>query len=112
MRTLRNTFSFRGWSTGVVLLGLLLILSTGCAGDSRRAKLQELKLAPLDEMPVYVQEAQPEVQEAYRFALANPDLLKQIPCFCGCNALGHQNNFECYVDSAGQPVKFDNHAAF
>jgi len=26
-----------------------------------------------------------------------PDLLKQIPCYCGCGAMGHKSNYACYV---------------
>ena len=36
-------------------------------------------------------------EEAYRFALANPDVLKQIPCYCGCGVVGHTSNYDCYV---------------
>ena len=93
---------------------ILIILSTGCSAAStgERVRLTKLDLAPLEEMPDYVQSAPREVQEAYRFAVKNPDLLKQIPCFCGCNAMGHMNNLDCYVDEFGQINEFDNHAAY
>lgn len=100
-----------------LILGILLVLSSGCASiaGSGRTKLKELKLAPLSEMPDYVQIAPPEVQEAYRFAVANPDLLRNIPCYCGCNSLGHMNNTDCYVkafNKDGTVAEFDNHAAY
>lgn len=98
----------------LLALGILLVLSSGCAG-SGRIKLQELALAPLLDMPAYVQEALPEVQEAYRFAVANPEALQYIPCYCGCNSLGHMNNTDCYVKSFnpdGTVAEFDNHAAY
>jgi len=53
--------------------------------------------APLSEMPDYVQEALPKVQEAYQFAVANPEALEHILCYCGCNSLGHMNNTEYYI---------------
>lgn len=100
-----------------LILGILLVLSSGCASiaGSGRAKLKELKLAPLSEMPDYVQNAPPEVQGAYQFAIANPDLLRNIPCHCGCNSLGHMNNTDCYVKSFrgnDTVAEFDNHAAY
>jgi len=98
----------------LLALGLLLILSSGCA-SAGRTKLQALKLAPLSDMPDYVQKAAPEVQEAYRFAVANPEALEYIPCYCGCNSLGHMNNSECYVKSFnpdGTVAEFENHAAY
>lgn len=102
---------------GIVLtfaLGVFLIFSSGCA-NSGRVKLQELSLAPLADMPDYMQQAAPEVQEAYRFAVANPEALEHIPCYCGCNSLGHINNAECYVKTFnpdGSVTEFDNHAAY
>ena len=60
-----------------LILGSSLLLA-GCA-SAGRTKLQALTLAPLSEMPDYVQEAAPEVQEAYQFAVANPEALEHIP---------------------------------
>ena len=58
-----------------------------------------------------VQQAPPTVQEAYRFAVANPEVTSQIPCYCGCGAMGHTSNYTCFVadDRDGQ-ITFDNHA--
>lgn len=40
-----------------------------------------------------------KVAQAYRIAKAVPELLEQIPCYCGCfNLARHQNNLDCYVD--------------
>ncbi|MBU0702426.1 MAG: thioredoxin domain-containing protein [Chloroflexi bacterium] len=71
-----------------------------------------LKLASVSELSPEIQQLSLEVQEAYRFALANPDVLDKIPCYCGCGQMGHLNNRMCYVQSEtadGQMV-FDNHA--
>ena len=98
----------------MLVLGAFLILSSGCA-SSGRTKLQTLELAPLSEMPDYVQQAAPEVQEAYQFAVANPEALEHIPCYCGCNSLGHMNNTDCYVKTFnpdGTVAEFENHAAY
>ncbi len=91
-----------------------LTLSSDCA-NSAQTKLQELTLAPLFEMPDYVQQAASEVQEAYQFAVANPEALEHIPCYCGCNSMGHLNNTECYVKTFnpdGTVAEFENHAAY
>ena len=93
--------------TGILLLGIL----SGCSSSSQTAR--ELKLAPLAEMPDYVQTAPPNVQEAYRFAAVNPAILEHIPCYCGCGNMGHQHNLHCYVKSFnadGSVAEFDNHA--
>ena len=102
------------WYLPALLFGIVVLLAAGCvsAGSS---KLQTISLAPLGIMPDYVQHAAPEVKEAYRFAVANPEVLTHIPCYCGCNALGHRHNLDCYVKSFrkdGSVAEFDNHAAF
>jgi hypothetical protein len=69
-------------------------------------------MAPLSEMPADVRNAPVVVRQAYQFAAANPGMLKQIPCYCGCGAIGHKSNYDCYVsgeDSKGNPT-FDTHA--
>jgi hypothetical protein len=71
-----------------------------------------LKLAPVSVLPAELRQTPPEVQEAYRFALANPEVLEFIPCYCGCGAVGHMNNLMCYLSSQGEDgqVVFDAHA--
>jgi hypothetical protein len=38
------------------------------------------------------------VQEAYRFAIANPEVLAQLPCYCGCGGMGHKSDLDCFVE--------------
>src|SRR6266508_4551626 len=47
--------------------------------------------------PDYVTRAGPEVKSLYEFQLRNGDLMRYMPCFCGCGASGHRNNRDCYV---------------
>jgi hypothetical protein len=94
----------------VVLLPLFSVL-TGCSsGGSSTA--QGMKMAPLSQMSAEGQQAPTVVQEAYRFAAANPDALKNVPCYCGCGAAGHTSNYSCYfkgVKPSGE-ILFDQHA--
>jgi hypothetical protein len=71
-----------------------------------------LKLAPDSALPPELRQSPPEVQEAYRFALANPEVLEFVPCYCGCGSAGHMNNRMCYIRSQGEDGKviFDSHA--
>jgi hypothetical protein len=72
-----------------------------------------LEPASASVLPPEIRQRPPEVQEAYLFALANPDVLEVIPCYCGCGPIGHKNNRMCYVQSEGADggVVFDGHAA-
>lgn len=93
---------------------LLLIVSmgmAGCSGNSTQATEHNFALAPLSEMPEAVRQAPATVQEAYQFAVANPDVTSQIPCYCGCGAMGHTSNYACFVaDDSNGEIAFDEHA--
>jgi Protein of unknown function with PCYCGC motif len=39
----------------------------------------------------------PVTRAAYEFAARHPDVLKYVPCFCGCERNGHGNNEDCFV---------------
>lgn len=105
------------FSTKILALGACLAVAgtllTGCAPRSAdEAGEHDLHLAALAAMPAEVQAAPVTVQDAYRFAAANPDVLEQLPCYCGCGAMGHTSNYACYVggrDESGA-LQFDSHA--
>lgn len=41
---------------------------------------------------------EPEVtRAAYAFAARREDILQYIPCYCGCECVGHRSNLDCYV---------------
>ena len=65
------------------------------------------------DMPQFVHDARPEAQHAYRFAAANPDLVRHFPCYCGCVYMGHENNLDCYIQEINEDGRaiFDEHAA-
>jgi hypothetical protein len=94
------------------LLVLGLILLTALPACSAQSDDVHLYMLPLDKMPAEVQSAPVSVQEAYQFASVNPDLMKDIPCFCGCGDIGHTSNYDCYVSNADDKgnITFDNHA--
>lgn len=95
-------------------VGALLLaagfVSTACGGQPDGS--QEITLVPAAQLPVEIQRAPPTVREAYQFAAANGAILKQVPCYCGCRAMGHTSVHSCYVSGgeAGQPARFDLHA--
>jgi len=88
---------------------LLISILPACSTSGSTSGLQML---PMDKMPSEVRAAPSVVQEAYQFAAANPDVVKRIPCYCGCGSIGHTSNYSCYVQgSDGQGnLAFDNHA--
>jgi hypothetical protein len=91
-----------------VIFSIFVGTNSACSSE----KEADLSMMSLDEMPMEVQTAPKTVQTAYQFAAANPDVMKQIPCYCGCGNVGHTSNYSCYVshvDGTGK-ITFDNHA--
>jgi hypothetical protein len=69
-------------------------------------------MASMNAMPEEVQNAPERVKSAYSFAVANPDILNRLPCYCGCGAMGHRSLYACYVSSVEPDGKitYDTHA--
>ncbi len=93
----------------LLLILLISLLGTGLAGCSNSSQ-RDVAMATLDGMPEHVHTAPVRVQEAYQYAVANPDVLQQIPCYCGCGAMGHTSNYSCYVAEAEETITYDEHA--
>jgi len=81
------------------LLAAGAVAAAACAPSSRPGDgLVPLYANPAkNEWPAEFSELPPETQAMYRYAAANHDTLRYIPCFCGCVAGGHRSNYDCYV---------------
>lgn len=95
----------------VIAVGIgagLLIWSGGGSGDDGGATL-ETGIA----LPSFVLDTgSARTKKAYQVALTIPDDLKQIPCYCGCSAVGHTSNLDCFIkERNGDNVIFDDHGA-
>jgi hypothetical protein len=93
----------------IFLLVIVILAATalpGCASDST-----SLPMSSMEHMPAEVKSAPAVVQQAYQFAAANPQVVKAIPCYCGCGSIGHSSNYSCYIsgEEAGS-LTYDNHA--
>ena len=92
------------------LLILFSITATGC-GAATPAAVHQPAMASMADMPAEVKAAPVVVQQAYQFAVANPDVLQHVACYCGCGKMGHTSNYQCYVKSVEDgKTTYDNHA--
>src|ERR1044071_7567487 len=72
--------------------------------------------ADLPLLPIGVDHAvrAPElVRAAYEFAARHSEGLNYIPCFCGCERMGHRGNTDCFVgsrDANGRVTEWETHA--
>ena len=78
----------------------------------------DLKPHPQENLPVlhfpgYPTARPPEVvKAAYKFAAEHPEILSYVPCFCGCEHMGHRGNEDCFVkarDVNGDVVQWEEH---
>ena len=95
------------------LLIVITLVSTAVSACSTSSSSKvDLAMASMDQMPMDVQSAPEAVQDAYQFNVANPDIMQDIPCYCGCGDIGHTSNYDCYVSNvdANGSITFDNHA--
>jgi len=94
----------------LVLIFLASLSVTGCSESDTGNEM--LNMSSLADLPEDVRSAPATVQQAYQFAIANPEVLSQIPCYCGCGAMGHTSNYACYVagESEDGSLVIDNHA--
>lgn len=111
-------------SLAIVLLFSLLLMACAIEPDAADDHAQmagrnvnaaghhDHPMAPLSDLPPEVQAADERTQQAYQFAVANPEAAEEVPCYCGCIGLGHDTSLDCYiagVDAEGE-IEFDLHA--
>lgn len=96
----------------LILIFLMLApLAAGCSSGSGLDGEHAYRMAPLAEMPHEVQQAPATVREAYQFAVHNSAVLSELPCYCGCGAMGHVSNESCYIqERQRETILYDNHA--
>lgn len=96
----------------ILLTGLIVFSGLSACSTQSQSEDVHLVMAPMEHMPAEVKSAPVTVQEAYQFSVANPDIMDDFPCYCGCGNVGHTSNYDCYVsdvDDQGN-ITFDNHA--
>jgi len=70
----------------------------------------EVQTVPRGRLPVFA--ATSEIGALYRFATTRDDVLRWMPCTCGCAQLGHTSNRSCYVKAESDAsVTYTSHAA-
>ena len=117
---------FSGRALLVIATGLVALVAASCGGDEQQStrttepvattteapeqagfeeRFAQYEPAPepngnLDKVvwPDYVLNAPAEVRELYEFHVTHGDLMRWMPCFCGCGrTAGHRSNRDCYI---------------
>jgi hypothetical protein len=68
---------------------------------------------PALQFPGYPTARPPDVvRAAYKFAAEHPEVMSYVPCYCGCEHMGHRGNEDCFVkarDVNGDVVEWEDH---
>ena len=117
-RHLRKTIAIFGVLLSVVTLGVwsATASATGAQQPSLTAKFGPHKQANLPPMPFGPRDPLPRppqvVAQVFRFAAEHPEVLSYVPCFCGCDHMGHKGNDDCFVKTRaanGDVVQWEPH---
>ena len=94
----------------------LVVLIGSCSSDppasSPAAPPKEQRVAYAGDLPPLPQvqfasaRPAPLTRGAYEFAARHPEVIRHLPCFCGCERNGHRNNEDCFIarrDADGRP---------
>ncbi len=130
MKPEKNAKNFKAKSSKVskkkgsntLIIGIIaVILLAGIAyfvfaGDSTKKSESQAKTDADLKLPSYAY-TNPITLKAYKYATEHPEILEQIPCYCGCGDHGseasdykpHRFLRDCYINDNW---KYDEHASF
>ena len=77
-----------------------------------RAPMPKYSVPPLPNVGFAAVRPMDIVRATYDFAAQHPEVLKFVPCYCGCGAQGHKANESCFVarrDPKGNVLEWDTH---
>jgi Protein of unknown function with PCYCGC motif len=88
-----------------LLSALLLLVSAACAADPPATSSSTAaapagytgELPPLPQVQFAAARPAPLTRAAYDFAGRHPEVLRHMPCFCGCERNKHAHNGDCFV---------------
>ena len=69
-------------------------------------------IPPLPQVSFSPSRPMPMVQQVYEFAARHPEVLQYVPCYCGCERVGHNGNHDCFVKARaanGRVTEWDTH---
>ncbi|MFT4414111.1 PCYCGC motif-containing (lipo)protein [Fredinandcohnia humi] len=102
----------------LVLIFILLISIVGCSQTEENHESHKdeplgdiREESSIDELPSFLDSKPDEMVTIYKAAAAHEDLLKNIPCYCGCaDSVGHKDSYDCFVhERKEKTIVWDDH---
>jgi hypothetical protein len=106
----------------IVVIGAALAVIAGAAMAAQSRGMVAQRAPATDEVGDEVQTvargalpafaANGDAPALYRFATTRGDVLRYVPCTCGCAQIGHTSNRSCYIKAeTDAAVTYTSHAA-
>jgi hypothetical protein len=79
---------------------------------TRPVDVKDSELPPFPVTPYPWSRPREVVESIFKFAARHPEVLSKVPCFCGCERMGHRGNDDCFVkarDARGRPTQWEEH---
>jgi hypothetical protein len=76
------------------------------------AKPADIKMPPIPSPGYAPGRPVDQTRAVYEFSARHPEVLKFVPCYCGCESTGHPHNESCFVkrrDARGNVTEWDLH---
>jgi len=101
---------------GLIIVAAMALIAQGGyhAGNDAETPphISASQLPPLPVVPFAPPRPMETVRAVFQFAALHPEVLHHIPCFCGCQEMGHRHNDDCFVKSRGPngvPTEWEAH---
>ncbi len=102
-------------AAGLVVVVGLVVLFAFAGGSGNGSAAPGVQNQGTDgALPRYITAAGAQVVLAYEFALARPDVMLWMPCYCGCgDHSGHESGRDCFVKatSSSGNIQFEDHGS-
>ncbi|QKG83326.1 hypothetical protein GXN76_01805 [Kroppenstedtia pulmonis] len=98
------------WRKILTSISVVLLLGTGAVGCSSDNKGEEHvstthpmedineETVGIDQLPGFLDSVDPQIRQVYSLVAKHPDLIKDMPCYCGCgDSVGHKSNLSCFI---------------
>ena len=116
MNTTRKSVTFALGIAGLALAATVAIAAQASKGQPGPQALKPATtrktVPPLPSVGFAPVRPMDVVRATYDFAAQHPEILKYVPCYCGCGSQGHSANESCFVarrDAKGNVLEWDTH---
>lgn len=98
---------------GLVLIFILFLAGCNPEHDHETEYISTETTSGPDVLPTFLKQVDPDIGKIYQIAADNREILKYIPCYCGCgDSEGHKSNLNCFIkeEKADGSIVWDVHA--